>query len=416
MKIVHLKAENVLRLKAVEIDPDGTVQIVAGANAQGKSSLLNAIFLALTGGVASRQIGKPIRNGEESAEVTLDLGDETGVKMIVTRTWDEKGTKLTVKAPDGAKYQRPQEILDGLIGALSFDPLEFTRKAPRQQVEDLLELVGLDFTEEDADRARLYAQRTEVGQRAHAFGDLPKLPKDSPTRETPATEILDRIRVAQDTQGKIDRSRNLVASVIATIETYESNIEDYRRKIAELNDAISDARDTIARHQEVVDETPDPEDIEFLRDELASIEDRNKTARDNARIIEQRDAQKALEAQYTTLGQQIKALDEAKAKAIAAADMPVSGLGFDDQGVTYNGVPFSQASSAEQIRVSMAMAMAMRPEVRIVLMRDASLLDKESMAVVEEMVKDYDYQAFLEVVGDGDGSETAVVITDGGVA
>ena len=41
MKIIELRASNVKRLKAIEITPDGTMQIIGGRNAQGKSSLLD---------------------------------------------------------------------------------------------------------------------------------------------------------------------------------------------------------------------------------------------------------------------------------------------------------------------------------------------------------------------------------------
>ena len=89
MKIIELRAENVMRLKAVEITPDGTVQVIGGRNAQGKSAVLNAIWLALGGGKASKDISRPIRDGEENASVRLDLGD-----LVVTRTWTQKGTSL----------------------------------------------------------------------------------------------------------------------------------------------------------------------------------------------------------------------------------------------------------------------------------------------------------------------------------
>lgn len=42
MKIIRLDAANVKRLKAVEITPDGTLQVVTGANGAGKSSVLDA--------------------------------------------------------------------------------------------------------------------------------------------------------------------------------------------------------------------------------------------------------------------------------------------------------------------------------------------------------------------------------------
>ena len=81
MKIVELQAENVKRLKAVEITPDGTMQVIGGRNAQGKSSVLDAIWLALGGGKASKETPLPIRDGEDKASVRLDLGD-----LVVTHS------------------------------------------------------------------------------------------------------------------------------------------------------------------------------------------------------------------------------------------------------------------------------------------------------------------------------------------
>ena len=75
MKIIELQAENVKRLKAVEITPNGTLQVIGGKNAQGKSSVLDAIWLALGGGKAAKDTPLPIRDGEATAKVRLDLGD-----------------------------------------------------------------------------------------------------------------------------------------------------------------------------------------------------------------------------------------------------------------------------------------------------------------------------------------------------
>jgi DNA repair exonuclease SbcCD ATPase subunit len=144
MKVIRLSASNIMRLRAVEVEPNGTVQIVAGKNGAGKSSLLNALYLALAGGQASREIAKPVRAGEEWAEVDVTIAGEN-VTLLITRTWDEKGTHLTVKYSDGAKVSTPQTLLDSLLGALTFDPLEFTRQRPADQRQTLLDLLGLDF-------------------------------------------------------------------------------------------------------------------------------------------------------------------------------------------------------------------------------------------------------------------------------
>lgn len=161
MKIIKFTAENVKRLKAVEITPDGTVQVITGKNAAGKSSVLDAIWLALGGGTAARGTAKPIREGQEQASVRLDLGD-----LIVTRTWVGDKTNLKVETVEGAKYTSPQGVLDALVGRMSFDPLEFTRLGPSQQVAALLDIVDLniDLNDVAAKRALAYDRRTEVGR------------------------------------------------------------------------------------------------------------------------------------------------------------------------------------------------------------------------------------------------------------
>ena len=94
--------------------------------------------------------------------------------------------------------------------------------------------------------------------------------------------------------------------------------------------------------------------------------------------------------------------------------MPISGLGFDDDGVTYQGVPLKQASAAEQLRVSVAMAMALNPKVRVIRITDGSLLDSDNLALIEQMAADQDFQVWIERV-DETGT-VGVVIEDGQVA
>jgi DNA repair exonuclease SbcCD ATPase subunit len=49
MKIVNLKADNIKKLVAVEISPADNTVIVTGKNGAGKSSVLDAIWWALSG-------------------------------------------------------------------------------------------------------------------------------------------------------------------------------------------------------------------------------------------------------------------------------------------------------------------------------------------------------------------------------
>ena len=53
MKIIEFRAERFKRLSAVDITPEGNTVIISGKNGQGKSSVLDAIWLALGGGAAA---------------------------------------------------------------------------------------------------------------------------------------------------------------------------------------------------------------------------------------------------------------------------------------------------------------------------------------------------------------------------
>lgn len=403
MKIISLTAENVKRLKAVHIEPDGTLQVVTGRNAQGKSSVLDAIWLALGGGAAMRDTAKPVRDGEESASVTLDLGD-----LVVTRTWKKGATTLDVRNAEGAKFGSPQTMLDALVGRLSFDPLAFTKLSDREQVKALLELVDLDVDLDAlaAERERLYDARTEVGRQGKALGDVPAIDDSLPKTEQSASELLAKIQRAHDHNREVEARRNQRTDM-------EARADAIARQIKALQEELEDAEAQVAEAKAYL-KANSGHDTTSLEADLANIEERNAAIRANNAAKERLRAKAELTQQYNRHTEQIEALDSKRDKALAKAKFPVDGLGFTDEGVTYQGVPFSQASAAEQIKVSLAMAMALNPKLKVIRIMDGSLLDADSMKAIAKMAADADYQVWVERVADG--SDVGVVIEDGEVA
>ena len=150
-----------------------------------------------------------------------------------------------------------------------------------------------------------------------------------------------------------------------------------------------------------------------LQEKAASAEETNRRVRENIARAEVAKKLKAKRAASTNLTHEMDEIDEDKAKQLAEAPMPVEGLSFDESQVLFRGVPFSQASSAEQLRVSVAMAAAGNPDLRIMLIRDGSLLDPDSLKLISEFATDQDYQIWIERVGEGE--ECQVIIEDGQV-
>lgn len=392
-KIIRLAAENYKRIEAVEITPDGSIVTIAGKNGQGKSSVLDAITAAL-GGVDKRSTPKPIRDGADSAEIVLETED-----LVVTRRFTKAGgSTLTVETHDGAKFPKGQAKLNDLLGKLSLDPLAFTQLSDREQRETLIDLVDLPFNPAELDqrRAELYEQRTEVGRQEKAIGAV-EVDESLPTAEHSATELIDRIHDAED------RNRRIAEA--------QDNCRHLEDRIAELEQQLQAAkRDLKAATKIAAEEYIDTND---LKDQLQRIEVTNAEIRAN-NDARQRHAQRShLKEEYAKLSAQIEQIDEQKAQGLAQAELPVEGLGFDDHGVTFDGIPFKQTNTASQIRVSLAMAMAMNPKLRVIRIKEGSLLDEDNLQIIADLAEQHDYQIWIETVGTGDG--TGIVIEDGGI-
>lgn len=416
VKILSLTAENLKRIIAVQITPDGApVVVIAGRNGQGKTSVLDSIWFALGGGPAIRNTVKPIREGEDHASVRLDLGD-----IVVTRTWQGTAkSTLVVENGEGARFPSPQALLDGLVGRLSFDPLAFAQQDERTQLASLLELVELPFDpdELDAKRRGLYEQRTDVGRVGKQLaGQLAGIPK--PAAGTPAEPVDVAALIEQHAGARAMRHARDTALLRA--DGAAAAVERANAQLAEATAALERAK--AARnaaqvaHEAALAEVPAEDtvpDIDAIEQRLAAAESVNaavRQAQERARAQGKLDETKA---DYDALTAAIENVDETKAAGVAAATMPIDGLAFDDTGVTYRGVPFKQCSSAEQLRVSLAIAMATNPRIRVVRITDGSLLDSENMRLIEEMAAEKDYQVWIERVDET--GKVGVVIEDGQV-
>ena len=86
--------------------------------------------------------------------------------------------------------------------------------------------------------------------------------------------------------------------------------------------------------------------------------------------------------------------------------LPVKGLSFDDERVLYKDLPFNETTHPKStiIAVGVQIAMAMNPNLKIIIIRDGSLLDKELFTKILGMIEKKGFQLFIEMV-DWQGSE-----------
>lgn len=419
MKILSLQAENVKRLKAVHIKPDGSLVVVGGDNDNGKTSVLDSIMYALSGSAIPP---KALRNGENKGAITLDLGE-----YIVTRKFSRKGddvnSSLEIKSKEGAKQSSPQKILDDLCGRLAFDPIEFLRLKPKQQLEALKELVNLDFAQIDKEREAAFAKRTEINRQCKAKdAELAACPPvQAPEREVSVAMLTDELAQAEKInkenatrrQAMADKAKRICAiqdeckAIVAEINALKARLEVKDDILRELNRTLPEEIEAHKALQDV--------DTAQIREEIKNVETVNRAVRQNEKHAKLQAECEELAAHASSLTEAIDALDQKKRDALSKAAFPVAGLGFDESGVTFNGLPFDKdyQSSANMIRVAVGMGAALNPRLKVMLIRDGSLLDAKSLSLVAEMAAENDLQVWMERVSVGE--ECSVIIEDGEV-
>ncbi len=406
MNITRLEVENIKRVNAVTITPDGAIVEITGRNGQGKSSVLDSIAYGLGG--KDEIPSQPIRKGAAKAQIVIELDDK-----IVTRRWSKGGnTTLTVESKDGAKFSSPQALLDSLTGDLTFDPLAFRRMSPREQVATLKNVAGLDFADLDRQRQEAYDERTIVNRTLKdANGTL----ANTPEVEAPAEAVgMAGLIIEQNEATQQQHENDKVRTNHEAWKTESDRLIGLRNEAAAtlkaLDAKIEDAHANCAKIVEQIDQLQTP-DLDAIAVKIAGAEEANEKFRAAARradLVTQRDDHKSTADKLT---EQIDRIDEKKIQTVRDANLPVDGLGFDEHGISLNGLPFDQASSAEQLRVSVAMGVALNPKLRVMLIRDGSLLDKDSLAVLAEMAEKSKTQVWLERVSDGE--DVGIVIEDG---
>lgn len=413
MKIIQLKAQNFKNLVAIEINPDGNVVEITGANGAGKSAILDAVFTALTG----TRVEDPIRHGEERAEVNIDLGD-----FKVRRIWTEKGERLEVVNKDGDSKKSPQTFLNGIIGKISFDPLAFVAMTPRAQREILKNLVGLDFEDIQQEYQKVFDSRSAVN--TNIKGAVAQLENaEPPDPKTPNNEIL-----FKDELEKLNQLRGKRTDYINSLEDRqgtEEAISYKQQEIKEYLDEIEKLKGQIQEHERLLGHLqaslvqvvlpPEVTESEIIAVEasLTDIEAKNVAIRKANRYRSLVKDSNKLKEEWDGHTEKLKRLEQDKATRIANSQMPIAGLSMSDDAVIFNDIPFSRISTGEQIRVSTAIAMKLNPTVRVILIREGSLLDKNGRQEIYKIAQEKDFMVLMETVDET--GDVGVYIQDGSI-
>ncbi len=423
LRVIELKAERFMGIKLAELklDENGDLVVIGGRNGQGKTSLLNAIECAIRG--KSHHPEMPVQKGAEAAEINLDLGS-----LQIRRRFTADGkSNIRVSNAEGFTSSSPQALLDGLAQAISFDPLAFSRMDGKKQLEVVRELAGVDTTELEKEYKAIYAERAAVNAVVkNMAGEISAMPFTEGAEKVSVATLLEDI--------EIHRAANVAREeALRAVGVCHQNTNDKRQEVVdnaahiealkvELEASLAEGAQLLRDVEVLVDRAVEDELVALampvivlddLKAQLSQADATNAQAAQNEAKSERTVDLEDQRTQAGLLSNKLSHLVARKAKLIEDANLPVEGLSFTTEGVTLMGVPFGQSSGAESLSASVSIGMALHPKLKVMLIRDGSLLDKESMELLAATAKEQDYQIWIERVGDAD--ENAIVIEAGEV-
>lgn len=136
MKITKLKIENLYGIE--EIDLNGKSVELIGSNGVGKSSVLDAVRLALTNNSKRKYI---VRNGQTEGRVYVKL--DNGI-TIDRKKRTNKSDYKSIKDENGNEITSPEAFLKDIFTPLQLEPVEFLSMSEQEQNRILLNLIKFD--------------------------------------------------------------------------------------------------------------------------------------------------------------------------------------------------------------------------------------------------------------------------------
>lgn len=453
MKVLNVAVHNVLGVKDVQFDLAGHhLFLVGGKNDQGKTSALTALLMALCG---KRDLESypdiALRDGQDEGTVRVEIDGELAPgelevpeqgkfsKLVVELLLKRKRSgqvieEFRVLNSDGDESPEPRGLLKSLYDFKGFDPLSFERLDRKAKKALLQKALGLDFTESDALHKKKYDDRTALNRQIKSLeAKYDKMPTHNgvPKTEVSVTDLMQEeerrnaINNANRKQrdelkqfeSRVLNAENHCSTAENLVRKLEKELDEARAKLVTARNVMTEARQAKQDHADVVAKLVD-EDTTDIRRQIAESGAINAKVRANLDKAETKRDLDALDKQKAELEKSMEEIKEDQQKLLLAAEWPVEGMGLDEEGLLYNGLPFEQANKATRIRTSVLIGMKLNPRLKLLVCQGGGDCDEDTLAQLEQMLVENDFQLLLELVTRGaeDEARCAVIMRDGEVA
>jgi DNA repair exonuclease SbcCD ATPase subunit len=432
MIVKEMELVNFRNIKEFKQEFSGGVYLITGENEVGKTTLINAITILLTGDRSSNLLTQ----GEEKGHAKIKIG-EYQVEIRFTEK-NPRGT-LTITAENGMRSDN-KSMLQDIFEYSDFDAHEFTSwsntaEGRRKQVSLVKSLLSKENIAELEDIEGKIQAKKDTGTEVNAsytatkaglslYSHITNADVEKYTERQSLKELYEDKIMATETNTKIEEVQERAKKRKEDIEKFnqetKGQLYHMTSKIEELEDSlkalINDkkiyTKERENEYSELLD--LDKQAEEWLKNaKPISINDIdlkiNEVDNNNAKYEEVnsfKTAKKIFEQATEKKEEHKKELDKLLAKKeelIKTADIPIEGLTFTENGLLLNNIPFApgEVSTSQEMEVAAKLMIAKNPTVKVFKISQGESLGEAKLKAIVEFAEKNGYQGFIENVSRG---------------
>lgn len=407
IKINSFELENVKRIKAVQLEPsEKGLTIIGGNNAQGKTSVLDAIAWALGGN--KYKPSKPTREGS-SIPAALKIVLSNGI--IVER----KGKAGALKVTDPSGLKGTQGLLDSFISEFALDLPKFMQMNDKDKSATLLKVIGVgdQLDELEQKEKAFYQNRTETGRikdrKKKAYENMPVF-EEAPEALLDIKELLTQQQKIQKVNADNERIRQEAKNKAMNASYLKKKLDDIEKEYLKAKEAsekaFMEAEEASAELDSLIDI-----DTSSIEEQISSIEEINSKVRANFERKKAYKEYEELQSEYDDYTAALNEVKEQKVKLLVNADLPLERLSVEEGRLTYLGQNWDNMSGSQQLKVATAICKAINPKCGFVLLDKLEQMDMKTLNEFGSWLEKEGLQAIATRVSQGD--ECSVIIEDG---
>lgn len=418
MKTQTVQIKKFKCLEDFDAEINGQNILLLADNGRGKSSFMQFIKIALGDNTCIPP------DAEGSGTVIMD---KDGKPLTFKVKMKDGKASIRVEG-EGVYIDDKKGAIASIVGAMDFDINQFvewskTKAGQKKQVEKFKEFlpqeVRLDISKHEARVEMAYNERTEINRDKDKTG---KLIQAHPLKGIDAIDLglmqlVDTKVISQELSEA--RKKNEARSGVETrinerarqIHSEEKEIEELQRKILERKDTIKNLKSDNDKASQWLLENKEVS-VFLLEQRISEAGEINQKYNSAQELIKMQSEFDNLTNQSGELTAQIDSSRQAISDAIKDMASPVEGLSFNEDYLTYKGIPVSTSSlsTSEIIELGVRLKMAENPDLGILFIEDGQSIGTERLKLILEIAAKNNFQVIMEQVVRGKDKLTLEII------